>query len=306
MKKTIILLCTILSLGLFSACDNDKNEDNTITLGFMSSLGAVPYVYALEEGFYEAAGINVEIKIFTNANDRDGALLGHHIDAVNTDYVMFANLLEQGHQLVATATTEDKFFIVANKNFASKITDDIESTNSAKVGTFENGVLSYLVEKLATDHGITYQQVGLPMLNARLAALEANEIDMAILPDPSASKVNGGRIIWDNIASNQLVTTLAFFKDFVKENEQLVKDFFSATDKAIEKLSKADEAVVKQYLVKHNLLTPEDAEIISLQTYHPLVLPSKENFDPVMEWMVAKSLIRKAYNLDDVIYDWKK
>lgn len=305
MKKVMTIICSILSLVLLTSCKK-VNKESKITLGFMSSIGAVPYIYALEEGFYAESGLNVEIKIFTNANDRDAALIGKHIDAVNTDYVMFASLLEQGYKLKATVTTEDQFFIVANKTYKETITNDIKSTDGAKVGTFENGVLSYLVEKLASDNDITYQLVGIPMIPARLQALESNEIDMAILPDPSASKVTDGKIIWDNFSDGVYVTTLACFDDYLNENKELVNKFFEATNKAIQKLSTEAEVTVKEYIVKQNLLTAEDTNIITLPTYHKLFSPSKEDFDPVMNWMVEKGLIAEPYNLDDVLYNWQK
>lgn len=305
MKKAFIILCVLLSLGVLTSCKK-QNEENKITLGFMSSIGAVPYIYALEEGFYAESGLNVEIKIFTNANDRDAALIGKHIDAVNTDYVMFASLLEQGYKLKATVTTEDQFFIVANKTYKETITNDIKSTDGAKVGTFENGVLSYLVEKLASDNGITYELVGIPMIPARLQALESNEIDMAILPDPSASKVTDGKVIWDNFSAGIYVTTLAFFEDYLNENKDLVNKFFEATNKAIKKLQTEDEATVKEYIVKQNLLTPEDTDLITLPTYHELFAPKKEDFELIMNWMVEKGLIAEAYKLDDVLYNWQK
>lgn len=305
MKKVMTIICSILSLVLLTSCKK-VNKESKITIGFMSSIGAVPYIYALEEGYYADAGLEVEIKIFTNANDRDAALIGKHIDAVNTDYVMFASLLEQGYKLKATVTTEDQFFIVANKNYKNSITTDVKSTDGAKVGTFENGVLSYLVEKLASDNDITYQLVGIPMIPARLQALESNEIDMAILPDPSASKVTDGKIIWDNFSDGVYVTTLAFFDDYLNENKELVNKFFEATNKAIQKLSTEAEVTVKEYIVKQNLLTAEDTNIITLPTYHKLFSPSKEDFDPVMNWMVEKGLIAEPYNLDDVLYNWQK
>jgi len=268
----------------------------------MKSLGAVPYIYALEEGFYDEVGIKVEIIIFDNANDRDAALIGKHIDGINTDFVMLANNLENGINLTITAITEEKFMIVTNQDY---LPETIGETNNAKVGTFENGVLDYLVTKLANDNQITYTKMGIPSLPARKAALDAKEIDMAILPDPFAS-LSQGKEMWNNLDHDLFVTCLAFRDEYLNVNKEVLKKFFKATDDAILELDNKEYSQYKSYIIKHRILTEDTVDLVSIQPFNKLELPSEAVFNEVIGWMESEELISKSYSLNELTFDWSK
>ncbi|WP_008826879.1 ABC transporter substrate-binding protein [Haloplasma contractile] len=306
MKKIIFMFLSISMFLLIVACGNGTPEKETIKIGFMPSLGAVPYVYALEEGLYEEAGLDVEIRIFMNANERDAAVIGGHLDGMNTDYVMLGHNLENDVDLIVTAKTEEKFMLVANQAYTET---DLSETDGAKVGTFENGILDYLVTKIAEENSVSYTKVGIPSVPARKAALVTDPsndgLHMAILPDPFAT-LAGGTKMWNNIDEELNVTSLVFRKEFVDEHGDALRKFFNTTDDAINELKTKEYNEYKSYIVKHNILTADTVDLVTVQEFHNLELPDQTQFNNVMAWMYENDLITEEYRLNDLTFNWKE
>lgn len=313
MKKILTILFIISSFILLTSCKKEAVDDNKITIGIMPSLAFVPYIYALEEGYYDDLGMEVELIVFHKATQRDAALKGETLDAVSTDFVAVGLYLEQNINMVVTAKVEEEFRLVKSANYQ---VDTISETNKARVGISENTVVEYLIDKVSEKNNISFEKIGIPSVPNRAAALGVNvngitteeNIDMAIMPEPFPTlAINGGGAeLWKNRNDNISVTCLAFKYDFFKKHEQELIKFHKATDEAINSLKNANYEDYKQFIVKHNILTEQSVNLVAEQKFDNLTTPSSTQFQDVMSWMKDKNLIKTEYTLEDILFDWKK
>jgi NitT/TauT family transport system substrate-binding protein len=293
---------------MLTSCKKDSISDDKITIGFMPSLAAVPYIYALEEGFYDELGMEVEFKFFQNADLRDAALIGESLDGVSTDLVMVGKNIENNIDMVITVKTDEEFRLVTSKDYQAT---SLSETNNARVAISEYTVIDYLVDQVAEKSGVNYTKIGIPSPVARKAALDSlnqdEKIDMTIMPEPFPSIVvnEGGKELWTNNEDKIFITCLAFRKNFVNENSEALKQFHILTDQAITELKTKNYDDYKNYIIKYDLLDESMIDIGERQEYTNLVKPNEAQFNDVITWMKAKDLITKDYKLDDLYFDWE-
>jgi NitT/TauT family transport system substrate-binding protein len=322
MKKYMVVLTLICTLFVLTSCKKETTED-TIKIGFLPSLTAVPYIYAIEEEIYEDYGIKVEYKPFMKASDRDAALMAGEINAVSTDLVMVLFNNEANLDVKFTVTTEEEFRLVSSPFYTLDENEDIsqliKSTDGATVAISERTVVEYLVDLVASSNDISYEHLSVPAVPSRYAALTKNrqdsgdKADLAIMPEPFPSMVindDGGKLIWSNVSSNHFPTVLAFKNDFIKAHPEVVKKFHQATDQAISELKDLELDSYKSYIVKYDILdekyVTKDANgktLVPMYPYNALYQPKEEIFNSVYKWMQDNQYIENEYQYDDLFYD---
>ena len=132
MKKTLhILLILLLGLSLLAACtstdDTTEDENNTgdasenasptgetITIGTLPAEGSLPIILALEKGYFEDLGVDVEIKAFTSPNDRNVALQAGELDGTIGDVMTTAAFVDRGVALKITSDINEDFKILSS------------------------------------------------------------------------------------------------------------------------------------------------------------------------------------------------
>ncbi len=312
MKKTVIFLMMIIVLISIVGCGK-KQKTPTIKIGFMPSLVAVPYVYALEEGMYEEAGIKVEYVPFQKASDRDAALQAGEINAVSSDLVMILLNNENNIDMQFTVITEEVFRLISSPYYEKT---EVSQTNGASVAISEMSVVEYLIERIEKSKSIDYNIVPIPAVPLRYAALtrepgsSETRVDLAIMAEPYSTMAvyGGGKEIWTNHEENHFVTVLGFKKDFIKKNPKVVKKFHEVTNDAIEILQTKQLKDYKHYIIEKGILTEEYLDedgdkLVPMYPYNKLYKPSEEVFNSVKTWMKEKNYIKEEYKYQDLYYD---
>ncbi|MBJ2355230.1 ABC transporter substrate-binding protein [Sphaerochaeta sp. S2] len=60
---------------------------SSLKVGMMSAVDAAPFYHALEAGYYEDEGVDVELVLFTNGQHRQTALQTQQVDGAMSDLV---------------------------------------------------------------------------------------------------------------------------------------------------------------------------------------------------------------------------
>ena len=104
----------------------------TIRVGYgLNDSGLVP-AYAVDQGFFKAAGLNVELTPFTNANGGVQAMLAGAIDVGVVDCISVANAFVHGFPIAAFAggcafaKTSPTLVMVTQKTSAIRGPKDLE------------------------------------------------------------------------------------------------------------------------------------------------------------------------------------
>ena len=76
MYKKFLIVLFITILLVFSGCRKSEQQAResasspSLTVGMMSAVDAAPFYVALEKGYFKEAGVDVELMLFTNGQNR--------------------------------------------------------------------------------------------------------------------------------------------------------------------------------------------------------------------------------------------
>lgn len=274
-------LAAVVSISMVG-CGNAKSaalteEDAVLKLGLMPAVDAAPILIAEKNGYFKEAGITVEVEIYTNAQNRQSALVSNEIDGAITDFVALATNVNGGFDMKATTMTDGSFPLLSNEGVTEK--EDI------RVAMMEVSVTNYLVDKwLGEDYNI--EKVFINEIPARLAALESGEIDMGIFPEPVASNGELQGFVKNIYGTDDeySMECLVFTGKALEEKPNTIKAFHGAYNKAVDDINENPE-IARDILIEHIPNTsPDVKDIMALPAYHKTALPSEEFIQEVIDW----------------------
>ncbi|MGL4362327.1 MAG: ABC transporter substrate-binding protein [Cellulosilyticaceae bacterium] len=252
----------------------DKMETK-IRLGVMSAVDAAPFYYAEEEGYFDALGLDVEIETFTNGATKQSSIQAGELDASMVSLVQFLNNKKNGLECRITTTTDGLFPVLLAPNFVEK--------KQVKVGLMELSVINYLADQYLTEYDM--EKVYINEMPIRLQMLMANEIDMAILPEPLASQAQLKGLMKKTYGepSDYTPNVIIFTEEFIDQNPSAVVAFHQAYSKAAKYLNENPREAT-EILIDELDLEKEIAPYMDLPHFHGTRLPSKQFVEDVRVW----------------------
>jgi len=176
--KKISLIILVLVLVMTGCNANQTEEKMVLNIGLMPAVDTAPIFLAKDSGYFEENNLDVNIEIYTNAQDRQSALQANAIDGAMTDILAVATNVNGGFDLKATMLTDGMFVLVSNEGAIDK--------TDISVGMMEVSVSNFLVDQwLGETH--TIEKVYVNAIPSRLEATVSGQLDMALLPEPIAT-----------------------------------------------------------------------------------------------------------------------
>ena len=280
-KRLTLILLSLFSVFLIGCGNKEKveeaTEDPTLKIGLMPAVDTAPILIAEKNGYFKDAGINVEIEIYNNAQNRQSALQSYAIDGAMTDFIAVATNVNGGFDIKATTMTDGMFPVLSNEGSTEK--------KDIKVGMMEVSVSNYLIDKwLGQDYNV--EKVFINEIPARLAALKSGDVDMSLFPEPVASngELQGLTKTVYGMDDEFSADCLVFTGKAISEKPNTIKAFHEAYNKAVDEINKNPE-IAKDILIEkiHNT-NPEVKDIMVLPTYKKAALPSDEYLKSIIEW----------------------
>ncbi len=303
MKKIIIGLVLLI---LFSTVGCQKEENlEEINFGVMSDVGAVPFLIAEKEGFYEEAGVDVNITVFRSALDRDTALQTGNLDGAMADMLTILFYKESGMDFKMTSSTYGNYRLISSPNLTKK---NFSALDSPQVGISSNTVIDFstdlVISKLGMDDKV--EKVAIPQMPVRLEMLYENSLDGSTLPEPLAytAKFQGGEVIGDTEELNLYPGIVIFSSDILDEQSQTLVKFYEGYNMAVEYLNKTDKNEFYDYLVEELGFSENIKDSFEFPEFTKREAPDKYTFNTVYGWMLEKDLIKEKYSYLDVLYDF--
>lgn len=278
----VMLLVAVFSLtaiGCTSKGDLSKEseENRTLKIGLMPAVDTAPILIAEKNGYFKDAGINVEIEIYSNAQNRQSALQSYQIDGAMTDFIAVATNVDGGFDIKATTMTDGMFPVLSN--------GDISGKKDIKVGMMEVSVSNYLIDKwLGKDYNI--EKVFINEIQARLAAIQSGELDMGLFPEPVASngELKGLKKNLYGMDDEFSPDCLVFTGKAIAEKEKAIKAFHEAYNKAVDEINKNPQIARDILVEKIPNTNPEVKDIMVLPTYKKAAIPSDEYLQSIIDW----------------------
>ena len=148
------------------------------------------------------------------------------------------------------------------------------------------------------------KKVSIPPIPTRLEALTHNKVDAAVLPDPLASlaEKQGAKVIFDDTTSdvNLSQTVILFSEKAVTENKDAVKKILKVYEAAGLLLTNTPDNYRTLAFEKARIPKPIQ-QTYKLPVFSTLALPTQEEYNRIMDWMVSKKLLEKPYAFNELV-----
>lgn len=279
MKKLGLLICSVLML---CACSSEKAKDlESLKIGVMPSYDSTPILWAKDKGIFDEMGINVEIIVYSNGNDRDTQIQTGAVDGIVSDIMGLVSLREANIKVQATSSTDTVFSVVSKPGVLDK--------KELSLAMAEVSVTQYAVDKGITDKTISKSYID--AIPQRLEMAAQSLIDGAILPEPMASmsKLKGlesTAIILDS------PNVIIFDEETITHKYKSIQTFYQAYNKGIETLNNNPEEC-KDIVIEYLNLDPRIKDVMVLPQFNQSTHVKEETYNSVLKWMET-TLNRKS------------
>jgi NitT/TauT family transport system substrate-binding protein len=288
MRKKLITIALVMISAAALFANGIKEQPKSLKVGLMPAVDIAPILLAEKNGYFEELGLDVEIQIYTDAQNRQTALQTNSIDGAMTDIVALITNNAEGFDLKGVFSTDGMFPLLVNP----KHVDD----KDIKVGTMEISVSNYLVEQYLGDD-YNYEKVYINSIPTRLQAIATGDVQRGLIPEPVASigEMNGlVKVVYDGIPSESL-DIMAFTGKAISEKASSIQLFTEAYKKAVVEIQK-DPSLARDVLMESiSTLPPQVRDSITLPEYTDASLPSDAFINELIDW--TSNLVGKTYEI---------
>ena len=296
-----LLACSALVL---SACQNSpsgSNDKKTYKIGVLRIDDSLPLYTAESEKLFAKHGVDVQVIEFSSAADQQKAMEAGELDGMMTDMIVTGLLKKAGTDVRVVAMA----LVVSSPN--SSLTTPQQLAGAA-VAISENTMMDYLMNQYEQELGIPAAEVHtvqMPNLALRTeAVLAGKDIQAAILPDPLAAYAvqQGAHVVIDDtkLQKNYSQSVVVLTQDMIEKHHDDAVHFLDAYNEAIEKLDSQPDAYRDMAMKKANIPAAV-AGSYRTPSYTAHALPTEEEVSRIMNWMVQKGLLPKAYSYDEMV-----
>lgn len=306
MKKLITLLivfaCILAGCTQMETTNEEKSSDTLlpITIGVMPDVGAVPFILAKENGYFQTLGLDVNIEVFRSAIDRDTALQTGNLDGVMTDMLSVVFFNDNNFDIKITSGTYGNYRLVTspqNKDLS------IEMLTNESIGLSTNTVIEFATDYILDAYQITTaEKIAIPKIPLRLEMLKTADLDLATLPEPlaSAAVLEGGVILKDTEDLKMNPGVFVFNASAIDSKSESITKFYSAYNQSVDYINNEPIASYFDVLVDKLSFPPVLKDKFDMPTISYITMPSSSDFDATLKWMTEKGLTESIYNLDDL------
>ena len=330
MKKTIIYIVVILVIFL-AACavlfnfnkkdKEDEKELETVRLAEVAhTIFYAPMYVAIEEGYFEDAGIDIELTLASGADKVSAAVLAGDADvgfAGSEATIYVYNGGEKDYlKTFARLTQKDGSFIVAREDIKDFTLDDL--VGKTIIGGRAGGMPEMTLEWALTDAGIDPKKdVNIDTsvaFSAMSSAFIGGTGDFVALFEPNALQLEQegyGYVVASLGELGGVVPYTAFFArdSYLNENEELIENFVKAIQKGIDFVHNSSDKEVAEAIIDQFPDTSLDDLTKIVERYRSIdAWPdntefSEEEFDHLQDIMINAKELDSKVPFSDLMYE---
>ena len=309
MKKFFILILTILSTLILSACGAPQSQKSEplpkLTIGLMPDVDSLPFIIAQEKGYFKEEGLDIELQQFKSAMDRDAALQSGTLDGDVSDMLAVAFAKDGGFDVKVTSYTDGSYKLIAG---AAENAIDAKALAGKDVAVSRNTIIEYVTDQILAKAGMTGDSINkviIPQIPTRLEMLQNGKLAAATLPEPMASiaVANGCHYITgsDQLGINPGV--IMFTEKSTQDKKASIQAMYRAYNKAVKYLNETPQAEYMDLVIEKGGFPQASKESLKLPQYHEAALPKTSDVTDCIAWLKDKGLIQESYSYDDIVLD---
>ncbi len=329
MKKTIVYIVVILVIFALACAvlfNFNKKDDNgkdleTVRLAEVAhSIFYAPMYVAIEEGYFEEVGIDIELSLLNGADKVSAAVLSGDADigfAGSEATIYVYNGGEKDYlKTFARLTQKDGSFIVAREDIKDFTLEDL--VGKTIIGGRAGGMPEMTLEWALTDVGIDPKKdVNIDTsvaFSAMSSAFIGGTGDFVALFEPNALQLEQegyGYVVASLGELGGVVPYTAFFArdSYLNENKELIENFDKAIQKGIDFVhnssdKKVAEAIIDQFPdTSLDDLTKIVERYRSIDAWPDNTEFTEEEFDHLQDIMINAKELDSKVPFSDLMYE---
>lgn len=319
----VLLLFILISSVLFDFNKNDDNDLVDITVAEVAhTIFYAPQYVALENGYFEEMGIDIELILTSGADKVTAALLSGDADigfsgSEATIYVY--NSGEKDYlKTFAQLTQKDGTFLVSRKKINNFSLDDLRG--KSVIGGRANGMPEMTLEYALKQNGIDPRKdldIDTSIAFAAMSgAFIGGQGDFVTLFEPNALDVERqgfGYVVASigELGGNVPYTSYSARTSFIENNKELIFDFTKAIQMGLDYVHTHSDLEVAEVIINQFPDTSLDDLKEAIRRYRAIgAWPkktdfSKDSFDHLQDIMIDYGALEKKVPYDKLIYNEK-
>jgi NitT/TauT family transport system substrate-binding protein len=305
-----LLVGFIISAGSpISLFAQDSAAKKTLRVALLPILDTFPFYVAREQGYFDRYGVTVLAVPVGSGLERDQLMQSGAIDGMLNEMASTANFNRERIQVKIISSARKAYPHYPLFRILAAPGNNINTPADLKgvpVGISKNTIIEYVTDRLLAAGGLTPDQIfkkSVPVIPERYQLLLQGQINAGTLPDPlakSALEAGAGSVIDDSAHPQYSVSVLSFHVDAIETKTDALRQFLKAWNHAAQDINADPESF--RNLLLQNIRVPKNVQ----QTYQippfPLrEVPSAEQWADVMDWMVAKGLLKAPIPYKDSV-----
>lgn len=284
------------------AAEAPAASGDPLKVAFLPILDSLPYYVAAENGYFDEAGVAVEVVPVASGLERDQLMQSGEIDGMLTELSTVAVFNQEAVTLQAVTTARKAypdaplFRVLAAPDAEAGAPADLAGV---PIGIAENTIIEYVTQRLLEAEGLSPEDIvgqSVPAIPERYQLLMEGQLAAATLPDPMAQSAmeDGARLVIDDSAYPEYaVSLIAFSADTIAARPDDVKAFVQAWDRAAEAINADPEAYRGLLLEKVNV-PPNVQETYAIPPFPRGEVPTEAQWDDVVTWLIDKGLLQSG------------
>lgn len=329
MKKIIAyvvsgIIVLVLALSVFLNFNkSDKKDMKKVTLAEVAhTIFYAPQYVAIEKGYFEEYGIDIELVLTSGADKVTAAVLSGDADigfcgSESTIYVY--NGGEKDYlKTFAQLTQKDGTFLVSRKKYDNFKLEDLKG--KSVIGGRAMGMPEMTFEYALKQNGVDPKNdvnidtsVAFPAMSG---AFIGGQGDFVTLFEPNATDVESQGYGYVVASIGELggvvpYTSYSARGSYIKENKELIKNFEKAIQKGLDYVKNHTDKEVAQTILKQfpdtslNDLESAVKRYRANDTWPETTKFSKESFDHLQDIMIDNGAIKEKVSYDKLMYNVK-
>ncbi len=316
MKKVVKGIAGFLLVAFVVAGCGNKKGDSTIkstkkesktevlTLGVMPATDNIPLIIAHKQGFDHKYGVDLDIKAFKSAKDRDAAFQAGTLDGISTDLVSIALYREAGENIYVTGSTYGEFDVVTDNEKIQSVKDLDGKTvvYSSNTGT-EYAMAMILQAAGLSTADVAFKEV--PAVPSRLELIENQQVDAGILPEPyvTIGKKDGARVLSSTQKLGINPFSMGFLDKTIQAKDKQIIGMYKAYNEAVSYMKKHDKEDYIDVFIDEIGFPSDLKENIVVPDYPKAQQVSDSDIESVFAWAKEKGILTKNLQPSDVKSD---
>lgn len=320
MKKVIavvIILIILVVIGMLFYFSQKEKMPEIVKVGYKTNAVYLPFLVALEKGYFSEEGIDVEPVEFVSTNQMIETLVAGRIDATggSTNLQVLSSVEQRTpgqFKIYMTFTaTKDNYadYIIVKQD--SSITD-LAELKGQKIGIFPGSVNQILIKMILDDYMNVEEDITVVELSPslQLLALAAGEVEalFTLEPIPSIGEEKGiSKVLVEHPALSHVMDPLPLGASilsikFVNEHPKIAKRFKKAMYKAVDFIDE-EETEAKKVLTKYIKLSESTASRMNILKCFKLKEINKVAIQEFVDIFYQEEILEERVDISNLFYE---